>query len=168
MDLYKTIVQLPFSEKKSSFESNYDFVIKNKNLTEDMKTYLRKKVESKEKWAKCYMKTYFCSGMCTSSRIEAKHRILKQFTNSSTQLTQIFQVIKSLEEKEIFAFKDEIKRLTNKENLKLEKTSLIKYFKDDYSQYALAILKDELIESTNYKIVKKTGDKWYFSFSLLN
>ena len=98
--------------------------------------------------------------MCTSSRVEAKHRLFKKFFNSSTQLTEFFQVIKDLEQKEIWSFKDEIKRFSKKENKKLDKTSLIKYFIDQYSQYAISKLKDEIIESINYKIQKKDKSKW--------
>ena len=160
------IVQLPLSPNSEAFQDDLRFILKSKHLSKDQKTYLEKKSKSSEKWAKCFMKNYFCSGMCTSSRVEAKHRLYKKFFNSSTQLTEFFKVIQELEQKEISSFKDEVKRFSQKETKKLNGTSLIKYFEEEYSSYAITKLKDELIESINYKLSKKDKEKWYINFFL--
>jgi len=105
--------------------------------------------------------------MCTSSRIESKHRLYKRFLKSSTHLIEFFKVLRELEEIEIFQFKDEVTKLNKRENKKLNKTSLIKFYQNEYSQYALVKLKDELLESINYKLRKKQGQKWYKFFLIL-
>jgi len=163
-DLYNLIVSLPLSQTPENFDDNLKSILKNKFVSKEHKSYLQEKAKRAEKWAKCFMKSYFCCGMCTSSRIEAKHRLYKRFMNSSTQLTEFFNIIQELEEREITSFKDEINRFNRQENKKMEESALIKYFKDQYSNYALSKLKEELIESTNYKLLKKNGEKWYLLY----
>jgi len=106
------------------------------------------------------MKTRFCYGICTTSRIEAKHRIFKQYLNFGRKLTELFLVVKELEEKEISSLNDEIeksKRLARKQQ---EKSDLIKHFKKNYNEYIITRLKDNLIESTNYKIIRENEKLW--------
>ena len=76
-DLYNLIVSLPLSQTSENFDDDLKFILKNKFLSKEHKDYLEEKAKRAEKWAKCFMKSYFCCGMCTSSRIEAKHRLLK-------------------------------------------------------------------------------------------
>jgi len=114
------------------------------------------------------MKSYFCCGMCTSSRVESKHRLFKKNLKSSTHLTEFFKVLRELKEIEIFQFKDEVTKLNKRENKQLGKTSLIKFYQNDYSQYALVKMKDELLESMNYKLLKKQRQKWYKLFIFYN
>jgi len=106
------------------------------------------------------MKTGFCFGMCTISRLEAKHKVLKQFLNSGKRLTEIFLVIKELEQREIAKYLNEIEKGNSQARKKEEKSDLIKYFKDIYGDYVLERLKDNLIDSTNYKVSNARNNKW--------
>jgi len=159
--IYNKIIMLPLADYPGKFEEDLEFILQSEFLKVEEKKYLETKSLFKEKWVKGYMKTDFCSGMFTSSRIEAMHRVMKRFLRSSTQLTELFQVFKELEEKEIYKFKDEIQRYQKKENKKLEESELFKHFKGLYSEYALNKLKDQLIESVNYKLFKKEDGVWY-------
>jgi len=106
------------------------------------------------------MKKKFCCGMCTTSRIEAKHSVLKKFLNSGKRLTEVFKVIKELEEREIASYKNELDK-SNKNARKKEETSdLIKHFRSIYGEYVIERLKDQLINSTNYKISELARNKW--------
>ena len=141
------IIQLQYSV---DFKEDLTHVLKQKSMTNDHKKYLKNKAESKEKWVKAFMKSNFCCGMCTSSRIESKHRVFFKFHRSSTPLTNFWKTCKEFEDKEIYAFKDEIQKYNQKENDKMERSTLIKFFKNEYSEYSTAKFKEELIESTNY------------------
>ena len=89
---------------------------------------------------------------------ESKHRILKKFFNSSSRLCEIFIVCKKLEAQEVKVFKDEVSSISKKEQKQNEKTEIIKYFQD-YSNYAIKKIQEELIQSNNYKI-QKEGRIW--------
>jgi len=111
------------------------------------------------------MKAYFCCGGCTTSRIEAKHRIYKKYLNSSKRIIEVFQMFKNLESKEIYNFKDEIKKIPKTDDKSLDKCKIIKYFKEHFSNYAILKIKEELINSTNYAIEKGKRNVWYvFNF----
>ena len=85
------------------------------HLNNDLKKYLKEKAKEKESWVKGFMKKKFCCGMCNSSRIESKHRILKQYLNSGKRLSELFQVVKELEKMEISRMENEIERFRKKE-----------------------------------------------------
>ena len=125
-----------------------------------MKKYLDDKFKEKELWVKGFMKINFCCGICTTSRIEAKHRVLRQFLNSGKRLTEVFNVIKELEQREISNLTNEIEKSNKQARKKEEKSDLIKYFKDEYGDYVIERLKDNLIQSTNYKILEIEENKW--------
>lgn len=158
--MYRKIINLPYAEYEDDFEESLSFIKKSKCLSQELLKYIKSKEENKKFWVKAYMKTQFCCGICTTSRIEAKHRIFKQYLNSGRKLTELFLVVKELEEKEISSLKNEIeksKRLARKQQ---EKSDLIKHFKKDYSEYIITRLKDNLIESTNYKIIRENEKLW--------
>lgn len=158
--IYRTIIQLPFSDYPIDFKTDLNFILKQKSITIEHKKFFRTKAENKEKWVKGFMKSDFCCGMCTSSRIESKHRVFKKFLRSSTPLTKFFEVCKEIEEKEIYTFQDEIQKCKVRTNNKLEKSKLIKFFNNEFSEYSIAKLKDQLIESTNYKLAKSLKESW--------
>ena len=114
-ELYQRIIQLPFSEYEEDFDENFKEIIESEQKKIEHKSYLQKKAKEKKNWAKCFMKNYFCCGMCTSSRIESKHRLYKRFLKSSTHLIEFFKVLRELEEIEIFQFKDEVTKLKKQE-----------------------------------------------------
>jgi len=159
-DLYQSIINLPYSNYREDFVKNFSAIKKSRSISSELKKYLEDKYAEKEVWVRGYMKVNFCCGMCTTSRIEAKHRVLKQFLNSGKRLTEFFNVIKDLEQREILNFENEIEKSNKFNRKKEEKSDLIKYFKNDYGDYVIERLKDNLIQSTNYKITEIEENKW--------
>ena len=102
--------------------------------------------------------------MCSSSRIESKHRVLKQYLNSSKRLTELFKVLKNLEAVEISRMENEIEKSRKNERKKKEKMDIIVSLKEIYSDYVLERVKDNLLDSINYKIDKQEKKLWYCLF----
>lgn len=97
--------------------------------------------------------------MVTSSRIESKHRILKEYLNGNSRLGEIYSCFKELEKQEIHNFTNEIQRFNLKENDSLDQYDLIKKSKLLYSDYVIQILKVNVLQGINYKITKQ-GNFW--------
>ena len=74
------------------------------------------------------MKTNFCCGICTTSRIEAKHRIYKAYPNGNknSRFCEIFLTFQKLEKQEATKFEDEIIRLSKSTKTQLTKNDFIK------------------------------------------
>lgn len=158
--LYYSIINLPYADYPDDFEDSFREIKKSRSINIELKNYLDEKAKDKELWVKAFMKKKFCCGMCTTSRIEAKHSVLKKFLNSGKRLTEVFKVIKELEEREIASYKNELDK-SNKNARKKEETSdLIKHFRSIYGEYVIERLKDQLINSTNYKISELARNKW--------
>ena len=159
--LYNKIISLPYAEYVSDFEENYDSLIESDVLGEKNLEYLKQRWKDRHLWVKAYMKSYFCCGMCTTSRIEAKHRVLKNYLNSSKSLVTLFQVFKELESTEIKNFKDEIRKISKRTEKKYQSSNIMKYF-NFVSEYGLNKIQQELIESINYKVKKaNTENSWF-------
>ena len=63
--------------------------------------------------------------MCTTSRIEAKHKILKKYLNSSKRLGEVFQILKEVEQREITLLKNEIGKGKKLERKKYDQSDMI-------------------------------------------
>jgi len=159
-DLYNKIIQLPYTNYQEQFLELYNEIINSELLSEELKKYLKSKYATKDSWVKAHMKSYFCCGNCTTSRIEAKHRTYKRYLNSTKRLIEIFQCFKELESKEIKKYKDEVVSFSKKEKKILDKSKIVKFFCEDYSNFAVLKIKEELINSTNYSITKKSNTLW--------
>ena len=159
-DLYNTIINLPFIDCPKKFEDTIIAIRNNELLNEDLKEYLDLKYSQKYRWVKGYIKSHFCCGTCTSSRIESKHRVLKQNLNSSKRLAELFTIFQKLEQMEGSQFKDEFTRLSKAQTSQLEKSEIIKALKAKHSNYVLEITKRKLVESINYKIDQKGRNLW--------
>lgn len=157
--LYKMIKNLPYSETEQDYTNNYNSIISNRLLEKDLKNYLENRNQHRLDWVKCYMKGYFTGGMVTTSRIEAKHRIYKQYINDDSRLCELFDIFKTLEEEEIQNYKDEIRKFKKKENSELEESVLIKECRKFYSNYIIEKVKDKLLKTIHYD-VKKGRNKW--------
>jgi len=70
--------------------------------------------------------------------------------------------MKQLEEKEVNKLKNEIESKHKKERTKIGNSDLIIYFKGKYTEYALERLKDNSIESINYKVMEMDQNQWYY------
>jgi len=80
------------------------------------------------------MKKKLCYGMCTTSRTEAKHSVFKKVLNPGKRLTEVFQIIKELEEREITSHKNEIEKSNRHTRKKEENSDLIKLFQDEFGE----------------------------------
>jgi len=160
--LYTQIVYLPYSNYPQEFEEDISEIYDSNLISSELKKYLKDKSKEKELWVKGFMKAKFCCGMCSTSRIESKHQTLKQFLNSGKRLTELFQVIKESEKKEISRMENEVERSKKNERKRQDKSDVIIHFRDVYSEYVIERLKDNLNESTNYKIVQVSGNIWYY------
>jgi len=158
--LYNSIINLPYTNYPAEFDKKYADIIKSNSISSELKKYLEDKAKEKNFWVKGFMKVLFCCGMCTTSRIEAKHRVLKLFLNSGKRLTEVFIAIEEIERKEIINYLNEIDKTNKRARKKEEKSDFINYFKDKYGEYIIERLKDNLIDSTNYKISKVRSYKW--------
>ena len=121
---------------------------------------MKKKAEEKQFWVKGFMKSQFCCGMCSSSRIESKHSVLKRYLNSGKRLTELFKTVKEIEQREISNMENEVKRSRKNERKKKENMDIVKYFKEFYPEYVIERLKDNIMESINYKINQKASNTW--------
>jgi len=83
------------------------------------------------------MKDVFTGGTCTTSRVEAKHRILKKYLNSGSNLQKVFKVFAKLEQLEIKNYFDEITKFANSEEENFMKSDLLKKLNGIYSPYAM-------------------------------
>jgi len=146
------------------FEDDIEEILESELLDKESKNYLKKKYEEKKKWVRCYLKSQFCCGNCTTSRIESKHRQYKRFLNSSSRLSELFKVFQNIETEEMSKFTDEIAKITQKENNKLNKFEIIKFCAAKYSNFVVRLLKDVVLESVNYKVEKRKENLWYIFF----
>ena len=108
------------------------------------------------------MKAIFTGGTCTTSRIEAKHRIYKTFLNSRSNLQKIFEVFIKLEKIEIKNYIEEIHAFKESEEEIFLKSDLIKTCKNIYSSYDLNKVKLNFLLASNYDVdIIKTNKQWY-------
>jgi len=133
--------------------------LENETLNEKFREYLRELNKSKKSWVKCYLKKNFTCGMASSSRIESKHRILKEYLNGNSRLGEIYSCFKNVEKQEIQKFTNEIQKFNLKENDILDQNELIKKSKEEYSDYVIQILKANILQAVNYT-VNKQGNCW--------
>jgi len=162
MALYNQIINLSYSNYPNDFENSFTNIMKSKHITKELKKYLDDKAKRKEYWVKGYLKDYFCCGLCTTSRLESKHSVLKQYLNSGKRLTELFQVMQQLEEKEVNKMKNEIQSKQKRKRTKIGNSDLVIYFKDKYSEYVIERIKDNSIDSINYKVTEVDQNQWYF------
>jgi len=162
--LYQTITNLPFNKYEEDFEEEYENILNEEVISEEHKSYLKNKVKYKELWVKAFIKNKFCAGMCNSSRVEAKHQVLKRFLNSSSRLVKLFETFKLLESQEITKYFDEVTKFNKRNNQIISKYSLINELQKVYSPYCLNIVKNNLLEGLNYSYEKTKEGKWYLFY----
>ena len=164
--LYNTIINLPFCENEKDYKTNYEMLQTHDSISEELKNYLKDRHKYKSKWVKGYMKDFFTIGMCTSSRIEVKHKVYKMLLNSSRRLCEFFQIFQALEDQEFKNYKDEVKKLLKAVESNLDDNKLIKEIKDKYGIYVIQRMKGILVDSLNYDIKKGGSSYWYLFFFL--
>ena len=102
--LYSNIINLPYENYQKDFIDSYNQISASNHLSKDLKVYLKNRFEQRKLWVRAYMKERFCAGICTTSRIESKHKIFKKYLNSSNRLVELFKVFRELEQLEINGF----------------------------------------------------------------
>jgi hypothetical protein len=155
LDLFQKIKTLPFIDYPEDFEK-IKKDIEDSVLSEPEKEYLEEKFAKKEEWIKCYFKSSFCACMSTSSRIEAKHRVYKEYLDSSSRLTEIFKVFLKLENIEITKYYEGTK--VNKSTYK--ESDLIKQLRGRFSLYIINKMIQEEFVSINYSVDVISPKKW--------
>ena len=152
MELYQLITKLPYSEYENIYSENYKTILNSDEVSETFKYYLTNKHSERELWVKCFIKSKFCCGMVTSSRIESKHNIYKKYLNGNSRLCEIYSVFQELEQLEIKNYNDEIGKFTIKQNKDLEKYKLISESKLYYGNYIIEKLKNYILRSLKYNV----------------
>ena len=81
--------------------------------------------------------------------------------NSSTRLSELFKISKTLETQELINFKEEIRRINKDEKARLEKSDLIKHFKKVYSEYTISILQKKIYWNLLItRLIKRKSNIW--------
>ena len=96
-DTYDKILNLPFITCQKKFEANLKEIFESEEITESEIKYLEEKLKTKNKWAKSFVKFRFCGGVCTTSRIEGLHGVLRRHLNSNSSLQKVFNCFRQLE-----------------------------------------------------------------------
>lgn len=157
-DLYETIVSLPYLRYEQDYHMSYDEIIQNEALDKKFIDYFKDINQSKELWVKCFIKKHFTCGMVTSSRVESKHRVLKEYLNGASRLGDVYACFKLLENQEKEVLKNEIQKFSRKENENLDQYDLIKQAKNIYSEYVISLLKANIFQSIHYEVNPEEND----------
>ena len=102
-------------------------------------------------------------GVCTTSRIEGLHAVIKKYLTSSCSLQKVFLCFRTLEQIEIDKFAEEYQRHQNKPSSNYE-IQFLKEFEKVCSDYALRRIKPKFFKSLNYErkeIINKKLTSWY-------
>jgi len=161
--LFDKIKSLPFITRVDKFNDILQEANDSKDITDKQLEYLNKKLKTKQKWAKCMIKTNFAAGVCTTSRIEGLHAVIKKYLTSSCSLQKVFLCFRTLEQIEIDKFAEEYQRHQNKPSSNYE-IQFLKEFEKVCSDYALRRIKPKFFKSLNYErkeIINKKLTSWY-------
>jgi len=139
--------------------------IKNsQHITKNQKEYLEMKLQTKELWAKCYLKSKFTGGISTTSRIEGLHAKQKKYLTSNTNLQGVFQGFRSIEKIHINRFKDEY--LRHGQGTSIQNVNMLDELKKQFPEYIYKKLYPKYGKGLNYKHHNLTAKSWYFSFNV--
>jgi len=109
-DTYDKILNLPFITCQEKFKKKLSEILDSKEITETEKNYLEEKLKMKERWAKSFVKSRFCGGVCTTSRIEGLHGVLRRYLNSNSSLQKVFNCFRQIEAIQVQKHEQEYKR----------------------------------------------------------
>jgi len=108
--MYELMINLPFVSSKKKFKESLNKIYASEDITESELNYLEAKLATKDKWAKCLVKSSFCGGVCTTSRIEGLHGVLKKHLNSNSSLRKVFSCFRQIEKTQLEKFTEEYNR----------------------------------------------------------
>ena len=150
--IYDMVLNLPFISCEKKFEEILEEIFASEDLTETEINYLNVKLQAKERWAKCRTKLSFCGGVCTTSRIEGLHAILKRHLNSNSSLQKLFNCFRQIEETQLEKFTEEYNRHAKK-SAEIDAVPL-KEIKKKFSEYIYKKLAPKFSKALNYILEK--------------
>lgn len=148
-DLYDLLLSLPFVTCQEKFESIIEKANSSNTITQGELDYLEEKLKTKRKWSKSYTKHIFTGGICTTSRVEGLHGILRNALNSSSALTTVFSCFKMIEETELTKFKEEFNRHSRLQ-IQTNSNPVLK-MKEQFSDYVYRKMIDKFNKSLAYR-----------------
>lgn len=149
--LYDKAIILPFIKREEKFDKLIEELKKPGNMTEEEKKYLDSKLETKHTWAKCCLKNRFAAGVSTTSRIEGMHKMLKDYLNSNSTLTELFATFVKIETNQIQTYEEEFQRHSKNIETVANNCKLIEELSKIYSPYILKKMKQKFNKSLSYK-----------------
>jgi len=159
--LYDKTINLPFITRLEKFNDVIKELKKPGVLNQSQLEYLNKKLGVKETWAKCIIKKDFVGGICTTSRVESLHSILKDDLNSNSSLQDVLQAFKKIEKSQINKFQEEYLRHTKNIKGKLTEGFVMAEIKKKYTDYAIKKLEQRINKTISYKVEEiKKNSKW--------
>ena len=158
--LYQEIINLPFITREAKFEETINKFKSLTNISKDRSQYLDRKLETKEEWAKCFVKEKFAAGISTTSRVESLHKHLSQYLNSNSRLNQLFQVFREIEAKQLNKFEEELQRHLKNLNQDINKSCLFTKLQEIYSPYTLEKLDQRINKALAYRYQEVSPQKW--------
>lgn len=151
------MINLPFCKDKEEYIDIYNKINESEYVSDELSDFLMKKDKVKTKWCKAFMMENFTAGICTTSRIESKHRTLSSYLNSRSKLCTVLQTFKEIESNESKKFieeefaKDDEKVICN--------IIILKELTQFFGEYVMAKIKINISKALNYKVTKK-GNCW--------
>jgi len=156
--LFENLKNLPFISKEEKFDGIIKDALNSSKLTKHQKDYLKKKLEYKERWAKSYIKQSFAGGVCTTSRVEGLHSMLKKYLNSNSSLQNVFSCFRFVEMTQIKKFEEEYKKSLNKDEIK--EINILKHFNEKFSEYFCKKITSNIYRALNYQEDFLATNKW--------
>jgi len=146
--LYDKIINLPFVTCTNKFEEIIGEVKKSKTLSRIEFDYIQEKLKTKSKWAKSITKSQFCGGVCTTSRIEGLHGVLKRHLNANSSINKVFNCFRQLEIAQSQKHDQEFLR-HQKQEQKFQSNPL-KEIEKKYPEYIYKKIAPKFSKSLNY------------------
>jgi len=107
--LYEKTINLPFITMEEKFEKTLQELELSQFVSIEAKSCIKKKVEYKNKWAKCIIKYNFTAGISTTSRVESLHSKLRNHLNSNSSLMELFQAFREIEKQVLIILRKNMK-----------------------------------------------------------
>lgn len=157
--LYMKILSLPFVTSEEKFHKIVAEIRGSESISQTQKTYLNAKLEKKEMWAKCKLKSKFLGGISTTSRIEGFHAKQKKYFNSNTNLQGVFRGFRKIEQTQFDKFKEEFSRHKHCQGSDEGVNSLME-IKEHYPEYLYKKICPRFYKGLNYKHEPNETNNW--------
>ena len=146
--VFRKILNLLNWDLKTKFDSELAYiysVIRDTNAF----TYLQQLVQIKDKWA-LFSLTKFTAASITSSRAESINSQYKNFFKKPQELNSILEFINHHNEN----IKVNYKIFTNAEKVVISKVSILNFFNNYYTEFAMSLIYRQYLESLSYKVAE--------------